>query len=48
MNNMGRAITLDLQGNDITSMKNFDVLMYPCEECDRIDCVERKCYRGEK
>ena len=38
---MSRTITLDSEGNDITCMKEFDALKYPCEECDRIDCEER-------
>lgn len=38
---MSRTITYDSQGNDITCMKEFDALKYPCRECDRTDCEER-------
>lgn len=41
---MGRSIQLDSDGNDITCMKNFDALKYPCRECDREDCDEREEY----
>lgn len=34
---MIRTITYDSQGNDITCMKEFDALKYPCKECDRTD-----------
>lgn len=39
---MSRLIQLDLDGNDITCMKEFDTLRYPCRECDRKDCDERE------
>ena len=39
---MGKIITYDLQGKDITCMKEFDVLKYPCRECNREDCAERE------
>lgn len=39
---MGITFTYDLQGNDITCMKEFDVLKYPCKECDRADCEEKE------
>ena len=38
---MSRTITYDSHGKDITCMKEFDALKYPCEECDREDCEER-------
>lgn len=41
---MGRTITYDSQGNDITCMKEFDALKYLCKECDRTDCEEREDY----
>lgn len=41
---MSRSIQLDLNGNDITCMKEFDVLKYPCKECNRQDCEEREIY----
>ena len=41
---MSRSIQLDSNGNDITCMKEFDVLKYPCKECDRQDCEEREIY----
>ena len=41
---MSRTITYDLQGNDITCMKEFDALKYPCKECHRTDCEEREDY----
>lgn len=42
---MSRLIQLDSDGNDITCMKNFDALKYPCGECDREDCDEREEYK---
>lgn len=39
---MGKSIQLDLDGNDMTCMKEFDALKYPCRECDREDCDERE------
>lgn len=44
---MSRTITYDLQGNDITCMKEFDALKYPCEECDRTDCDNREAYEED-
>lgn len=41
---MSRIITYDSQGNDITCMKEFNALEYPCKECDRVDCEEREEY----
>lgn len=38
---MSRSIQLDSDGNDITCMKEFDALRYPCKECNREDCKER-------
>ena len=45
---MSRTITYDSQGNDITCMKEFDALKYPCKECDRTDCEEREEYNMEE
>ena len=42
--NMSRTITYDSQGRDVTCMKEFDALKYPCNECDREDCEEREHY----
>lgn len=41
---MSRTITYDSQGNDITCMKGFDALEYPCKECDRENCKGREKY----
>ena len=43
-----RIITLDYYGRDITCMKVFDALKYPCRECDRIDCDEREEYEEKE
>lgn len=43
---MSRNITFDLQGNDITCMKEFDALLYPCKECSVVDCEEREEYEN--
>lgn len=45
VNNMSRSIQLDSDGNDITCMKEFDALKYPCRECDKEDCNEREEYK---
>ena len=42
---MSIKITYDSQGNDITCMKEFDALKYPCKECDRTDCDNREEYK---
>lgn len=42
---MRRSIQLDSDGNDITCMKEFDALKYPCIECDIEDCDEREEYK---
>lgn len=39
---MSSPIQLDSDGNDITCMKEFDALKYPCRECKRQDCEERE------
>ena len=39
---MSRSIQLDSDGNDITCMKEFDALKYPCDSCERTDCEERE------
>ena len=46
--NMSRTITYDLQGRDITYMKEYGALKYPCQECDREICEEREDYSGEE
>ena len=45
---MSKTIIYDSQGRDITCMKEFDALKYPCRECDREDCEEREDYSGEE
>ena len=45
---MSKTITYDSQGNDITCMKEFDALLYPCSECNRTDCEEREEYEKTK
>lgn len=45
---MCKTITYDLRGIDITCMKEFDALKYPCKECDRKDCDEREEYGVEE
>ena len=47
-NDMSRTITYDSQGKDITCMREFDALKYPCQECDRTDCEEREDYEKTK
>lgn len=44
-NIMSRSIQLDLDGSDITCMKEFDALKYPCDECIKEDCEEREEYK---
>ena len=44
---MSRTITYDSHGRDITCMKEFNALKYPCIECDREDCEEREEYNRE-
>lgn len=39
---MSRSIQLDSDGNDITCMKEFDALKYPCDSCEISDCGERE------
>lgn len=41
---MSKLVTYDSQGNDITCMKEFDALLYPCNECNVVDCEEREQY----
>ena len=45
---MSRTITYDSHGKDITCMKEFDALKYPCLECDRETCEEREDYEKTK
>ena len=45
---MSITITYDSQGRDITCMKEYDALKYPCQEYDRTDCEEREDYSGEE
>ena len=42
---MSRSIQLDSDGNDITCMKEFDALKYPCRECNKENCDEREEYK---
>lgn len=44
---MSRTITYDSQGNDITCMKEFDALKYPCKECNR-ECNRNDCEEKDK
>lgn len=39
---MDIRLTYDSNGSDITCMKEYDALKYPCLSCDRKDCGERK------
>lgn len=39
---MSKLIQLNSDGNDITYMKEFDALKYPCDSCDRADCEEKR------
>lgn len=39
---MRKSIQLDSDGNDITCMKEFDALKYPCRECNIEECDERE------
>ena len=39
---MSRIISFDSEGNDITCMKEFDALAYPCSACDNEDCPDRE------
>ena len=43
---MSRTITYDSHGKDITCMKEYDALKYPCQECDRTDCEESGNYEN--
>ena len=45
---MSKTIMYDSQGRDITCMKEFDALKYPCQGCDRTDCEEMKNYETEE
>ena len=45
---VSRTITYDSQCRDITCMKEFDALKYPCQECDREVCEEREDYEKTK
>lgn len=42
---MSGSIQLDSDGNDITCMKEFDALKYPCREFDRENCDVREEYK---
>lgn len=44
---MSRSIKLDSNGYDITCMKEFDALKYPCNGCSKTDCDEREKYNLE-
>ena len=41
---MSRTVSFDCDGNDITCMKVFDALKYPCSACDIEDCPDRETY----
>jgi hypothetical protein len=41
---MSKTLTYDMNGKDITCMKQYDILLYPCDECEREDCEERDKY----
>ena len=45
---MSKTITYDSQGRDVTCMKEFYALKYPCKECDRDDCEERENYETQE
>lgn len=45
---MNKTITFDSEGNDITCMKEFDALEYPCDCCIVNDCPDRETYGGAK
>lgn len=45
---MDRIMTFDAEGNDITCMKTFDVLLYPCDACSNVDCPDRETYVNKK
>lgn len=45
---MSKTITFDSEGNDITCMKEFDALEYPCDYCVVNDCLDRKIYGDAK
>lgn len=45
---MDRVISFDLDGNDITCMKVFDALEYPCSACNIEECPDREIYNDTK
>lgn len=45
---MDRTISFDCNGNDITCMKVYDALAYPCDACDIEDCPDRETYEDLK
>lgn len=45
---MDRTISFDCDGNDITCMKVFDALAYPCSACDIEDCPDREIYKDDE
>ena len=45
---MSGTIMYDSQDRDITCIKEYDALKYPCRECDREDCEEREDYEKTK
>ena len=44
---MSRTVSFDNNGNDITYMKVFDALAYPCDACDIKDCPNRETYNND-
>ena len=41
---MSAVLTFDIYGNDVTCVKEYDALLYPCKECDNYDCEDRETY----
>lgn len=39
---MGRRITLNSKGEDVTCMKQHDALVNPCGSCSNYDCPDRE------
>ena len=41
---MARRVLYDSKGNEIICWKEYDALAYPCDGCDKLDCLERETY----
>lgn len=39
---MGRTVSFDIDGNDVTCMKEFDALLNSCDACGIEDCPDRE------